>query len=263
MSVKITAKPAQKDSGDTQKRVRSTIEFPYGDLDDAINVVNAIHTNAGFSCDTNQLAAYMKYTATSGTFRMLTATSSVFGLTDNQRGTLTLTALGKRIVDPAQNRQAKTEAFLAVPLYKAMFEKFKGHVLPPAVAVEREMIVSGVSSKQANKARQAFERSAEQAGFFAHGTDRLVLPTGGGIKEPPKPPSETPPLNPPPRSGNGGGQLPPFIQGLLDKLPSESAVWPIAERAKWLQTASNIFDLMYAVGEGDSISIINIEVTKL
>ena len=51
-------------------------------------------------------------------------------------------------------------------------------MLPPAAALEREMGQLGVASKQTGKARQAFERSAEQAGFFAHGADRLVMPVG-------------------------------------------------------------------------------------
>jgi hypothetical protein len=31
--------------------------------------------------------------------------------------------------------------------------------------------------------------------------------------------------------------------------PPEKPEWPVAERAKWLQTAANIFDLIYK-GEG-------------
>ena len=41
--------------------------------------------------------------------------------------------------------------------------------MPPAAALEREMVELGVSPKQKDKARQVFERSAEQAGFFATG----------------------------------------------------------------------------------------------
>jgi hypothetical protein len=65
---------------------------------------------------------------------------------------------------------------MAVPLYSAIYEKYKGHLLPPMKALEREMLSLGVSSKQTDKARQAFERSARQAGFFEAGDDRLVRP---------------------------------------------------------------------------------------
>lgn len=262
--VAMNAQSGRKSNGDEgQKRERSTIEFPYGDLDDALKVVNAIHTNAGLSATTDQLAAYMKQSSTSGAFRLRCATAAVFGLTANERGTVSLTALGRKLVDPSQARQAKAEAFLMVPLYRAIFEKFKGHMLPPAAALEREMANLGVSTKQTDKARQAFDRSAEQAGFFAHGSDRLVMPAGVEKRDLPKP-TDTPPQAPPLRTGNGGGgDLPPFIQGLLGKIPTEGDVWPLAERVKWLQTASNIFDLMYKAEDGAETVFINIELAKI
>jgi hypothetical protein len=36
------------------------------------------------------------------------------------------------------------------------------------------------------------------------------------------------------------------VKGLLDKLPTPDAEWAIKDRAKWLTTAANIFDLMYS-----------------
>src|SRR5256885_1454644 len=75
-----------------------------------------------------------------------------------------------------------------------------------------------------------------------------VMPAGG-VKDD-LPPSPTPPQDEARRDrdnngGNGGRNPPglhPFIQGLLDTLPSipnprEKPEWPAAERAKWLQTA--------------------------
>ncbi len=244
--------------GDAQKRERSKIEFPYGDLDDALSVATAIHTNAGTSATTDQLAAYMKQSATSGAFRTKAATAGVFGLTTNERGTVTLTPLGRRIVDPGQERQARAEAFLAVPLYKAVFDKFRGHTLPPAAALEREMGNLGVSTKQTDKARQAFERSAQQAGFFAHGTDRLVMPAGTPERTGQGKPEEKPVVDPNKGGGGGGrgggGEQHPFIQGLLQKLPAAESTWDDAERVKWLEAAVKIFDLMYE-GGGGTVSV--------
>lgn len=73
-------------------------------------------------------------------------------------------------------RAARAEAFMRVPLYAGVYDKYRGHLLPPAKALEREMQGLGVSSKQTDKARQAFERSARQAGYFESGEDRLVKP---------------------------------------------------------------------------------------
>src|SRR4051812_41576788 len=72
---------------------------------------------------------------------------------------------------------ARVDAFLHVPLYRRIFEHHDGYTLPGAGPLERFMREAGVSPKQTGKARQAFMRSARQAGFFAHGEDRLVRPS--------------------------------------------------------------------------------------
>ena len=64
------------------------------------------------------------------------------------------------------------------------------------------------------------------------------------------------------KPGGGGGSsgvdssdLHPFIQRLLKTLPApedengKKKEWPVPQRVKWLQTAANIFDLIYE-GEG-------------
>ena len=56
-------------------------------------------------------------------------------------------------------------------------------------------------------------------------------------------------------NGSGGsrgrrGDLHPFIEGLLDTLPAPETNWAVEGRAKWIQAAANIFDLMYK-GDGD------------
>jgi hypothetical protein len=59
-------------------------------------------------------------------------------------------------------RQAHTRAFLAVPLFKAVCDKDRGAVLPPAAALERDMAGLGVGGKQKDRARRVLERSAQQ-----------------------------------------------------------------------------------------------------
>jgi hypothetical protein len=48
--------------------------------------------------------------------------------------------------------------------------------------------------------------------------------------------------------------LHPFIQGLLQTLPVPETECSAQERAKWLQTAANIFDLIYK-GAGGGITV--------
>src|SRR5262249_53739693 len=150
----------------------------------------------------------------------------------------------------------KAHAFLNIPLFKAVFEKYRGTVLPPAAALERDMVGLGVSEKQRDRARQVLERSAERAGYFESGKNRLVMPA---VAVQPDVQVERNDKNQADKGGGSGGggeerRLHPFIQGLLDTIPEipdprEKPEWPVADRAKWLQTAANIFDLIYK-GEG-------------
>jgi len=83
--------------------------------------------------------------------------ASTFRLTENERGKVRLSELGRTVLRSDQEAHARVDAFLAVPLYGKLFERYKGYTLAPTPALEREMIGLGVSSKQADKARQSME----------------------------------------------------------------------------------------------------------
>ncbi len=248
-----------KEADDGDARQRSTIGFPYNNLNDAIEVAQAIHTNVGTGeCDDSQLAVWMKLSPKSSGYRIQISAARMFGLVETVGGVHKMSSLGRMIVDRQREREARAKAFLKVPLYGALFEKYKGGVIPPAAALEKDIGSLGVAEKQKERARQIFERSAEQGGFFEHGKDRLVMPgiasdpsgssaekkSGGNGDPPPPPPPPPPPDN----------DLHPFIQGLLKTLPKPETDWPTGGRVKWLQTAANIFDLIYT-GEGGGIRV--------
>jgi hypothetical protein len=248
---------------DASKRTseRSTIEFPYLDLQNGIEIAEGVHKVGGSSCEWDQLAAHFKQAAQGGGFRLRLICAKQFGLVLYDRGKVSLTHLGLRAVDPHQQKAAKVEAFLNVPLYKAVYDRFRGSTLPPAAGLEQEMVGLGVAKKQADKARQAFHRSAKFAGFFEFGADRLVAPSlqqsnssasvGEGAHEVK--------IIPAGKGGSGAdadmAALHPFVIGLLRNLPEPESDWPVKDRAKWLQTAANIFDLMYAGADGGEVNI--------
>ena len=252
-----------KDAEDAKGKQRSTISFPYMALNDAIELAEAIHGNVGLGeCGDDQLAAWTKQSIKSSGFRVQIAAARLFGLiTSPSGGTYRLTDLGGSIVDPTQAREARANAFLNVPLYRAVFDKYRGGVLPnQAAAMERELVGLGVSEKVKDRARQTFEKSAEQAGFFAHGRNRLVMP-GVAVRQenqlpPPPPAHEEENLGRDSKKGGGGGgdigDHDPLILGLFRKLPEPEEDWPAKDRLKWLQTAANIFELVYK-GEGGII----------
>lgn len=236
-----------------QQRQRSAIAFPYMDLSEAMAVAKAIHEHVGSGdCDEHQLSAWINKSSKSSTFRLLISAGKLFGMIESSGDHFRLTQLGRRAVDPIQERDALARAFLAVPLYGAVFEKYKGGVVPPASALEREMGQIGVAEKQIRTARLVMERSAQYANFTEHGRDRWVMPGVAQVDrhETAPPPAEEPRHG----NGNGGGgdrDLHPFIEGLLRTLPDPDSEeeWPLDKRVKWLQTAANIFDLIYR-GDG-------------
>jgi hypothetical protein len=247
--------------GEDRTNERSTIAFPYADLDTAVEVARALYARAGRgSCELDGLAAELNQTV-SGAFRLKTGSAKIFGLTDKEgRDAARLTQLGIRIVAPEEERAARVEAFLSVPLYSAVFERYRGGLLPPAKALEREMVTLGVSPKVADRARQAFERSARQSGFFDSGDNRLVRPKlepNGQVNSvadslPERGRSDEARVQERLGAGAGSSDLGtnfhPFIEGLLKTLPETGSVWAVKDRAKWLKLAANAFDLIY---EGD------------
>ncbi|AXQ29380.1 hypothetical protein D0B54_12050 [Solimonas sp. K1W22B-7] len=249
MSEHLDVKPETGEEGDGEGRQRSKIGFPYAPLAEADCLVKAIHDNAGTGdCSQQQLAAWLNMSIKSSGFRTDLAAARLFGVIESDGpDKYRLSPLGRRIVDPVNARKAKAEAFLNVPLFKALFEKYKEGVLPPTAALEREIAGLGVAEKQKDRARQVFERSAEQAGFFEHGKNRLVMPAVA-VKDTPPPP----PPPPPPGGSSGGGdnfsglELDPLLIALLRKIPKTGEKWPEAQRLRWFNTfamnVSQVYD---------------------
>jgi hypothetical protein len=232
---------------------RSTIKFPYGDLDDAVDVAQRLHSNYGRSCSLDQLAAALGQTI-SGAFRQKVATASTFGVIQSLRRQVVLTDLGARLVDPRTEQAARADAFLAVPLYKRVFETYQGGRLPEDAGLERELVRMGVSEKVAAKARQALQRSAEQAGFFRAGRDRLVKPAAGtigdvGATTVQEQAAETKPPEPEAPAKH------PLLVGLWEMLPGPREGMSTDEQAEWLEAAKVNLRLVYGKGRSSVPSV--------
>lgn len=159
-----------------RERSRSTIAFPYYDLRQSERLAGQVWSNGG-RCTPDQLAAWLGHrTLNSGAFRNRVSAAALFGLVMSSRKSITLTELGRRIVDSVEARQARVEAFLSVSLYRRLFDDHKGRRLPPAMLMQQQMVQLGVTPTQVQAARQVFMRSAEQAGFLEVSDDRLVEP---------------------------------------------------------------------------------------
>ena len=234
----------EQETGDG-KRERSTIEFPYLDLDAAVEIAKGVHQVGGSSCGWDQLAAQLGQEATSGGFRLRVMTAKTFGLVTYGQGTVTLTELGKKLNDPQQEKAARVDAFLAVPLYCAIYEAFKNVTLPPADALETEIAKLGVAPKQKGKARQAFQRSATSAGFFWSGPNRLVKPAIKGSAAATPAPQVDPDQTEKKKEKEDEERKHPLIEGLIRELPKPQSEWTTEDRKKWLEMASTIFNVIY------------------
>jgi hypothetical protein len=257
-----------------QGRELSTIDFPYNSLEDVIPVAKAVHKLGGNECRIETLAGELGHESIkSGGFRQKIASAQDFGLTSYSSGMVRLTSLGERIVDQDQERAARVEAFLKVPLYAAIYEEFKNGALPPTLGLEAKMVSLGVSVKQKDKARQVFQRSAKEAGFFAYGTTKLIYPAVG--KPEVKGTAAQTPDEINKKNGNGGGEggggneppkYHPFIAGLLDTLPptgNPKTEWTLQGRQDWLQTAAGIFNLIYKTNVDDKGTVtVSVDVPK-
>ncbi|GIK87289.1 MAG: hypothetical protein BroJett026_27700 [Betaproteobacteria bacterium] len=250
-------KPAANESEATAaKNERSTIEFPYTDLDNAVEIVRGVHEVGGTACTYDQLAAQLQAEASGGGFRMRVGGAKTFGLLTYERGgRITLTELGREIADPQSERPARARAFLAVPLYERVFNEYRGRPLPPQAALERALVAFGVGQKVTDKARQVMLRSARQAGYFELSQDRLTSPPIRPGDAGRSPQQEDGGKRDGGSDGGGGGKLHPLIQGLLMTLPEPRTDWAISERQNWLVMANSIFKMIYPTQETGDVEI--------
>lgn len=264
MAENHAANEATEDEGDEAGgRQRSRIAFPYTDFSSVEGLTHAIHRNVGHgTCSLPQIAAWVNLSPKSSGFRTLMSAARLFGVVESDSSDgYRLTPLGTRIVDPAQARAAKAEAFLRVPLFSALFENYKAGVTPPSAALERELVGLGVSEKQKARARQIFESSAEQTGFREHGPNRLVLPAV--VVLPPSAPDGVGRTGAGSNGGvtGGGGEnvgldLDPLLIALLQKIPPQGQPWPRDRRLRWFKTfAMNVSEVYDADDQPVELSI--------
>jgi len=238
-------------------REQSTIQFPYVDLDTAIEVARVMRDrggNAPFTRD--QLAAAIGHAVSSGSYASKVHAARMFGLLDNPTpGRFRVSQLGFDAVDPDPHRATagRVEAFLRVPLFRRTYDDYRGKTLPSRPhGLERIFSEYGVAPKRLGNARLTFDRSARQAGFFESGDDRLVAPfvivspaEGERIEEPPAPRPAQPTQRQQIDHSQPGSARHHLVEGLFEALPDPKSEWSFAERSRWLRLAASMFDVLY------------------
>jgi uncharacterized membrane protein YgcG len=184
----MVTEPAAKP--EAKKREQSAIKFAVYSLVDALAAARAVHEKGGGRATNDQLAAYMKYkSAQNGAYLELVASGRTYGLITSEGGQLVLTDRARSIlmpIYPETARSAMVDAFLAVPLFKAVYDEYHGKELPPEFGLKNALRTRfGVVPGRTDKAYRALMESAEQAGFFDVKGSRtqLIIPN---IQAPPR-----------------------------------------------------------------------------
>ncbi len=241
------------------KRQVGTIQFPYAQLDDAVEVAKKIWGTSGLRAHLDQLAPALGHdTVKSGAFRSKIGAARLFGLVNTTGLDVSLTDLGQKMNDPRAERAARAEAFLTVPLFRLLYDRYRGRVLPNTAGLEQEMIDLGIAPKQRERARQVLLRSAQQAGFFGAGRDRLVLPPSATL--PPEPTEGTADGEPAPPAPSAEREAKtmaqhPLIMGLIAKLPPEGEPFSAKQIERWLRAAKVNLMLIYETDDPDTAQV--------
>jgi hypothetical protein len=235
------------------ERGRSQIVFPYLSQDDAVTVARAVYERAGGHTDMARLAGYLGHGGTdSGAFRQKVSAARIFGfIRVSRNGSIELQPLGHEVVS-GNEKAARVQSFLQVPLYERFYDKFKGIKLPPDAGLEAALEQIGVAPKQKARARQVMMRSAKQAGFLDVAADRLLEPQfpGGASRvgahasddivsgESVSPAALS-------RAPERSSAKHPLIAALYQTIPNDGEPWSADERQRWLETATSVFNLIY------------------
>jgi len=236
--------------------------FPISQLKDAAELARLLDRRGG-RMRYEDLASALGQQRNSGAFRGKTAAGQMFGVMETVGREANLTDLGRRMAVPDTEADALAEAFLHVPLYRALYGRYAadGGKLPMIRDIDVDIERLGVLPNRVTKARQVFLGSAETAGYFRSGRDRLIRPSsaspsaaagtvlsgrgaltiggggGGGGTFEPKDPAEV--------SHAEAVQMPALMQGLVAKLPPEGERYTRQQRQRWLDAAKNILDIVY------------------
>ena len=247
-----------KEASSEVSATRSGMNSPYFDLEASIKVAEIIHNKGGGACAPDQLAAWLEYKSTrSGTYlTRVSAANKHFGLIDTDGDRFIVTERAQKILAPVMPNdavEAKADAFLAVPLFAKVYERFRGTQLPPEIGLKNLFENTfKVLPDRVPQAVRVFLSSAEQAGFFATTGDRsrLVRPAAANVPPQGVVTKKDEQLPAPEKPKGGGGDGPTggvhsAIIGLLRELPPPGTPWTSQKKQRFLDAFKATVDFIY------------------
>jgi hypothetical protein len=258
-----TTRNDQDDPATKIIRERSAVRFCYEDLSAAEAVVKVVHERYGGQAAFDQIADELGSTPKSGALRNKVSAARMLGfVTVDRQGIVTPTPLGTRLLDDRTAADARAEGFLNVPLYARLYDRFRHATLPGDKGLENAIREEGVAAKQVVTARQVFQRSARQAGYFRQASNRLVKPPSGlGLASGQEHPS------PDVVGGSGyavertdgrreegqlGMEADPLLVSLFRNLPAKGKGYTKRERKDFVTALEAIFNVVYGPEDDDT-----------
>lgn len=234
-----------------KQRVSEDSRYPVYTLDDSVVAARAVHEQGGGRCTPDQLAAFLRYSTTnSGAWLSRLSSARHFGLIQNDGRFITITPLALRIISPEYEEdaaEARAEAFLAVPLYGRLFQRYQGSSLPAEAGLRNAMVTTfGIPEGRTATAYKVLMESADQAGFFAARGGvrthlvRPVLGPRGNVQVEEQPVEDIAPLGF--GNGNGGGGEPPT--GGVQPKPSVADKPPLTMDSVRLEYVRKLISLL-------------------
>ena len=125
---------ANGDQGrERKRRVRLPYLFPVYGLGAALQIAAQVETDGGGTLTEETLAIAITASVKSSTFRLKALTPRQFGLLEKSGPNLSTTRVAKAILKPTSDREkaeALWDAFVNIPLFRALAERYKGQPLP-------------------------------------------------------------------------------------------------------------------------------------
>ena len=171
---------AQGRPGSTRKaRQRSLFLFPAYGFNTALDIARRVEESGGGSLTEETLAINLGLSAKSSGFRLKSLAARQFQLISKQGDVLTTTPVAKAIFKPTSTEDANRgyrEAFLSIPLFKAVSERYRGQRLPDSQTLrnvlEREF---QVEHSRVQQAERLLLDSARETHLLRHAGDGTYL----------------------------------------------------------------------------------------
>ena len=242
-------------------------QFLVYDLNASLVLAKTVREKGGDTCSPEQLGAWLDYKNTKGGgYVARVYAAKAFGLIETVQGKYRITPRAESIlyeVTPQAKTQALRDAFMGVPMFRSIYERYKGTQLPVELGMNNLLrTYYHVPPDRVSTAYRVLMDSADSAGFFHQGRrTQLVEPVIGtpsfATPEATNDGGEASSERPGPKYWNGGrgggsdggSELPSrgkLLDGMWEELPEEQA-WDEDGLAYWLETFERLLRVRYRV----------------